>query len=75
MANYLYAQVHLLEVFNHSRVLQNVMRSITYRGGTLLQTAGLAMVMIYFFGVVGFIAFPELFRFRGKSLRAVPPPE
>jgi len=55
--------VHLLEIFAHSVVLQNVMRSITYRGDTLLQTAGLALVMIYFFGVVGFIMFPELFQF------------
>lgn len=59
----LFLLVHLLEIFNHSRVLQNVMRSITYRGNTLLQTAGLALVMIYFFGVVGFILFPELFQF------------
>ena len=55
--------VHLLEIFAHSRVLQNVMRSITYRGNTLLQTAGLALVFIYFFGVVGFMLFPELFQF------------
>ena len=54
--------VHMLEIFSHSVVLQNVMRSITYRGNTLLQTAGLALVMIYFFGVVGFIQFPELFQ-------------
>lgn len=45
--------VHVFEVFAHFRVLQNVMRSITYRGGTLLQTAGLALVMIYLFGVAG----------------------
>jgi hypothetical protein len=45
---------HVFEVFAHFRVLQNVMRSITYRGGTLLQTAGLALVMIYLFGVAGF---------------------
>ena len=55
--------MHLLEIFAHSVVLQNVMRSITYRGNTLLQTAGLALVMIYFFGVLGFILFPELFQF------------
>ncbi len=30
---------------------------------TLVQTAGLALVMIYLFGVVGFILFPELFQF------------
>ena len=29
--------VHMLEIFSHSVVLQNVMRSITYRGNTLLQ--------------------------------------
>jgi len=28
---------HLLEMFSHSVVLQNVMRSITYRGSTLIQ--------------------------------------
>ena len=28
-----------------------------------MQTAGLALVMIYLFGVVGFILFPELFQF------------
>ena len=55
--------VHLLEIFAHSVVLQNVMRSITYRGNTLLQTAGLALVTIYFFGVIGFMQFPELFQF------------
>lgn len=38
------------------------MRSVTFRGGTLLQTAGLALVWIYFFGVFGFILFPELFQ-------------
>ena len=54
--------VLMLEIFSHSVVLQNVMRSITYRGNTLLQTAGLALVMIYFFGVVGFMQFPELFQ-------------
>jgi predicted proteasome-type protease len=54
--------VHMLEIFSHSVVLQNVMRSITYRGNTLLQTAGLALVMIYFFGVIGFMQFPELFQ-------------
>ena len=32
-------------------------------GDTLVQTAGLALVMIYLFGVVGFILFPELFQF------------
>jgi hypothetical protein len=60
--------VHLLEIFAHSVVLQNVMRSITYRGNTLLQTAGLALVMIYFFGVVGFILFPELFQFEEADI-------
>lgn len=60
--------VHLLEVFNHSRVLQNVMRSVTFRGGTLLQTAGLALVLIYFFGVFGFLLFPELFQFNESDV-------
>ena len=35
---------------------------LTY-ADTLIQTAGLALVMIYLFGVVGFILFPELFQF------------
>ena len=30
---------HMLEVFNHSIVLQNVMRSVTYRSNTLLRVA------------------------------------
>jgi len=59
----LFLLVQLLEVFNHSRVLQNVIRSITYRGNSLLQTGVLALVMYYFFGVIGFILFPERFRF------------
>jgi hypothetical protein len=54
---------HMFEVFNHSIVLQNVMRSVTYRSNTLLQTAGLAIVCIYFFGVVAFMLFPEIFQF------------
>uniref|UniRef100_A0A7S0QJ39 Ion transport domain-containing protein n=1 Tax=Cryptomonas curvata TaxID=233186 RepID=A0A7S0QJ39_9CRYP len=59
---------HVFEVFAHFRVLQNVMRSITYRGGTLLQTAGLALVMIYLFGVAGFALFPDVFQFAEAEL-------
>ena len=36
--------------------------------GCCVQTAGLAMVMIYFFGVVGFMMFPELFQFAEAGL-------
>ena len=46
--------LHVFEVFAHFKVLQNVMRSITYRWSTLIQTAGLALVMMYLFGVAGF---------------------
>eukprot|EP00960_Hanusia_phi_P041722 755135-Hanusia_phi.AAC.11 len=61
--NKLFLVVHLLEIFNRSRVLQNVMKSVTFRANTLLQTAGLALIFIYFFGVSGFYLFPELFQF------------
>ena len=37
-------------------------QSITYRGRSLVQTAILLIVMYYFFGVVGFLVFPEKFQ-------------
>ncbi|KAJ1486333.1 hypothetical protein T484DRAFT_1789873 [Baffinella frigidus] len=37
--------IQLLEVFNHSMVLQNVIRSITSRPNALLQTGGMALIM------------------------------
>ena len=42
-------------------VRAHVWQSITYRGRSLVQTAILLIVMYYFFGVVGFLVFPEKF--------------
>mmetsp|Transcript_19064 Transcript_19064/g.28050 ORF Transcript_19064/g.28050 Transcript_19064/m.28050 type:complete len:632 (+) Transcript_19064:2-1897(+) len=58
----LFLLVHLMEIFSHSAILRNVIQSITYRGQSLVQTAILLIVMYYFFGVVGFLVFPEKFR-------------
>lgn len=60
--------LQLLEVFNHSSVLQNVIRSITYRGNSLIQTGGLALLMFYYFGVVGFLVFPKYFMFGAADI-------
>jgi len=54
--------IQLLEVFNHSLVLQNVIRSITSRPNALLQTGGMALIMYYFFGAIGFVLFPDVFQ-------------
>ena len=58
----LFLLVHLMEIFSHSAILRNVIQSITYRGQSLVQTAILLIFMYYFFGVVGFLVFPEKFR-------------
>ena len=58
----LFLLVHLMEIFNHSAILRNVIQSITFRGNQLIQTAILLLVLYYIFGVIGFLTFPEKFR-------------
>jgi hypothetical protein len=60
--------VHMMEIFNHSAILRNVIQSITYRGQSLVQTGILLIVMYYFFGVVGFLVFPEKFRLESPDV-------
>ena len=40
-----------------------MLQSITHRGQSLIQTFILLGVMYYFFGVLGFLVFPEKMRF------------
>jgi hypothetical protein len=47
-----------------------VWQSITYRGRSLIQTAILLLVMYYFFGVVGFLLFPEKFLLEALFLKS-----
>ena len=53
--------LHLLMVVNKSKLLQNVMRSITQNGKTLLLAAILGFIIVYLFAIVAYITFPESF--------------
>jgi hypothetical protein len=53
----------MLEVSNVSSEVRTAFQSITFRGKSLLMTALLGLIIFYLFGAVGFVGFPDLFRF------------
>jgi hypothetical protein len=53
----------MLEVSNVSREVRTAIQSITFRGKSLLMTALLGIIIFYLFGAIGFVEFPDLFRF------------
>ena len=53
----------MLEVSNVSSEVRTAFQSITFRGKSLLMTALLGIIIFYLFGAIGFVEFPDLFRF------------
>lgn len=53
----------MLEVSNVSNEVRTAFQSITFRGKSLLMTALLGLIIFYLFGAIGFVEFPDLFRF------------
>ncbi len=53
----------MLEVSNVSSEVRTAFQSITFRGKSLLMTALLGIIIFYLFGTIGFVEFPDLFRF------------
>jgi hypothetical protein len=53
----------MLEVSNVSKEVRTAFHSITFRGKSLLMTALLGIIIFYLFGAIGFVEFPDLFRF------------
>jgi len=53
----------MLEVSNVSKEVRTAFQSITFRGKSLLMTALLGIIIFYLFGAIGFVEFPDLFRF------------
>eukprot|EP00960_Hanusia_phi_P040112 754256-Hanusia_phi.AAC.3 len=60
---------HLIDMFNLSRALGNVIRAVSSRANTLLQTAALAFVMMFIYSAIGFVLFPEYFAFEAAEVR------
>ena len=51
----------MVDVLLQEETLLNVVRSVTRNGRSILITAVLALVLVYFFSIVGFIFFKEDF--------------
>eukprot|EP00960_Hanusia_phi_P035346 751648-Hanusia_phi.AAC.1 len=60
--------VLLLEFFSRSQAIGFVARAVQEGGRALLHTLGMGLVFIFWFGVVGFIFFPNLFQFRKAEI-------
>ncbi|EKX53016.1 hypothetical protein GUITHDRAFT_101463 [Guillardia theta CCMP2712] len=58
----------LLEFFSRSQAIGFVARAVQEGGKALLHTLGMGLVFIFWFGVVGFIFFPNLFQFRKAEI-------
>ena len=51
----------MIDVLLREETLLNVVRSVTRNGRSILVTAMLALILVYFFSIVGFIFFKEDF--------------
>lgn len=60
---------HLVDMFNLSPALRNVTVAVSSRANTLLQTAGLAFVMMYIYSAIGFVLFAESFSFEASEIQ------
>jgi hypothetical protein len=56
--------VLLWEVFPRSKQIGFVIKAVIMGGAQLLALFGMLLVFTYWFGVVGFVAFPDKFQFR-----------
>ena len=52
-----------MDMFHHSNALSDVVKSVATKADTLLQTGGLAFIMIYVYSTIGFLSFPAKFSF------------
>merc|ERR1712232_463166 len=46
---------HLMDLVYRSETLKNVLKAVTYNGAQLLMTALLALIVIYYYAIVGFL--------------------
>ncbi|KAJ1490986.1 hypothetical protein T484DRAFT_3262606 [Baffinella frigidus] len=60
--------LHLMDMFVLSPSLGNVTRAVSSRSQTLVQTAGLAFIMMYIYSAWGFRLFPESFSFEAAEI-------
>jgi len=65
---YFALMLHLIDMFVLSPSLVNVTRAVSSRVQTLLQTAGLAFIMMYIYSAWGFRLFPESFSFEAAEI-------
>merc|ERR1712100_372425 len=57
---------HLMDIVYRSETLKNVLKAVTFNGAQLLMTALLALIVLYFYAILGFLVmrnnyFPEDF--------------
>ena len=64
LAALLFYFVLLWEVFPRSKQIGFVVKAVIMGGAQLLALFGMLLVFTYWFGVVGFVAFPDKFQFR-----------
>jgi hypothetical protein len=54
-------------MFHHSRALSDVVKSVATKADTLLQTGGLAFILMFVYSAIGFLSFPAKFSFDGPG--------
>ena len=63
--------LQMIDVLLQEETLLNVVRSVTRNWRSILITAILALVLVYFFSIVGFIFFKEDFLIETEPVAAV----
>lgn len=59
----------MIDVIAREETLLNVVRSVTRNGRSILLTAILALVLVYFFSIIGFLFFQEDFVMETEPLK------
>lgn len=61
--------VHLIDMFQLLPPLRNVVRAVSSRANTLIQTGILGFIMMFIYAAIGFVFFAEKFEFEQAEIK------